>query len=395
MSLSILIFGNTNNYPYLLAEGFRALGHNVRLVINKRELLHRPESLNPGWSKGYPEWISDCSHLTEFDFAYESYAVEEMMSNLAGQADFAVLNDLGPALASYLPCPYASVLTGSDLTYYADFRSVELRTAAWDQGFRRSPYARRLTRKFIDMVARQREGILMSRVVSYGARGLSPDGDLLLDTIGVTDAQRMMIHLSDTLRISQQPMPGNRELKIFCGSRVVWKQNAAKSYVAMDMKGTDVLIDGFALYCNQGGMGTLHLPRKGSDLDDAVARIAKLGIELRVKWYGNMPLQQFEQELISADLVCDQFGSSFPGMVTTHAFALGRPVLANFRREVMPFDLPGLHAVTPDDVCDALIFAEKSRSKLEALGQESRRFAERHLSPKAMAKKLLERSELT
>lgn len=394
MPLSIFIFGNTNNYPYLLAEGFRALGHNVRLVINKKELLHRPESLNPEWSTGYPEWISDYSNLTEFDFAYESYAVEEMMSHLAVQADFAVLNDIGPALASYLRCPYASVLTGSDLTYYADFRSVELRTAAWDSGFRRSAYARRLTRKFIDMVVRQRDGILMSHVVSYGARGLSPDGDVLLDTIGVTDTQRMMIHLSDVLRISQHPMPKNRELKIFCGSRVVWKQNSAQSYVAMDMKGTDVLIDGFALYCNQGGMGTLCLPRKGSDLDDAVARIAEWGIESRVTWYENMTLQQFEQELISSDLVCDQFGSSFPGMVTTHAYALGRPVMANFRREVMPFDLPGLHVVKPDDVCDALIFTEKNRSELIKLGKESRLFAERHLSPKTMAKNLLKHSGL-
>jgi glycosyltransferase involved in cell wall biosynthesis len=332
--------------------------------------------------------------LTEFDFAYESYGVEEMMSNLANQADFAVLNDIGPALASYLRCPYASVLTGSDLTYYADFRSVELRTAAWDPGFRRSAYARRLMRQFIDMAARQRDGILMSHVVCYAERGLIPEADVSLDTIGVTDKQRLMIHLSDVLRISQHPMPGNRELKIFCGSRVVWKQNAAQSYSAQDMKGTDILIDGFALYCRQGGMGTLWLPRKGSDLEDAVLRIAKLGIESRVTWYENMSLQQFEQQLISADLVCDQFGSSFPGMVTTQAYALGRPVMANFRREVMPFDLPGLHVVTPEDVCDALIFAEKNRFKIKKLGEESRCYAERHLSPKTMATNLLKRTGL-
>lgn len=394
MPLSIFIFGNTNNYPFLLAEGFRALGHDVRLIINKKELLHRPESLNPDWHNGYPDWISDYSHLTEFDIAYESYVVEEMMSNVASQADFAVLNDIGPALTSYLRCPYAAVLTGSDLTYYADFRSVELRTAAWDPGFRRTPYARRVVQKFTDMVARQRDGLLMSRVVSYGARGLSPDGDQLLDAIGVADAQRMMIHLSDTLRVSQQPLPMNRKLKIFCGSRVVWKQNTAQSYVAMDLKGTDVLIDGFSLYCNRGGRGILYLPRKGSDLDTAAERIAELGIESRVKWYENMSLQQFEQEMTSADLVCDQFGSSFPGMVTTHAYALGRPVMANFRRGIMPFDLPGLHVESPSEVCDALMFAERNRVKLAELGLESRRFAENYLSPAAMAEHLLKRSGL-
>lgn len=391
MTLSILIFGNTNNYPYLLATGFRALGHNVQLVINKKELLHRPESLNAEWSKGYPEWISDYSHLTEYDYADQSCAVDEMMSNLAGRIDFAILNDLGPALASHLNCPYASVLTGSDLTYYANFRSVELRTANWDKGFRRSYYARRLTRKLNEMVFRQRDGIMMSDVVTYGARGLLPDGDMLLDAIGVTDDQRIMIHLSDTLSSSPRPMPRNHKLKIFCGSRLVFNQNSAGSYVAQDMKGTDVLIDGFALYCQQGGTGTLFLPRKGNNLDFIVERINQLGIESQIRWYENMSLQEFEQELISSDIVCDQFGSSFPGMVTTHAYALGRPVLGNFRRQLMPFNMPGLNAVTPTEVSDALIFAEKNPSKLAKLGSESRGYAEKYLSPVVIARQLLQR----
>lgn len=380
MPLSIFIFGNTNNYLYILAEGFRALGHNVRLVINRKDLLHRPESLNPDWSNGYPEWITDCSHLTDFAFAFESYEADEMFSTMAAQADFAILNDIGPSLTSYLSCPFVSVLTGSDLTYSANFHSVEIRTAVWDQEFRKSPHAQRLNRKLIDMVARQREGLLNSRVVAYAARGLSPDGDKLLDAIGVTDAQRMMIYLSDTLRVAQQPMPNNSKLKIFCGSRVTFKQNAAQGFASMDLKGIDILIDGFALYCSQGGTGTLHLPKKGSDISAAQMQIIKLGVESQVKWYEDMPLYQFERELISADLVCDQFGSSFPGMVTTHAYALGRPVLANFRKESMPFDLPGLDAHTPDEVCNALLYADSNRKKLVDLGLESRHFAENYLS---------------
>jgi glycosyltransferase involved in cell wall biosynthesis len=394
MPLSIFIYGNTNNCPYLLAEGFRALGHNVRLVINKKELLQRPESLNPDWSTGYPEWISDYSHLTELDIACESYGVEEMMFNLTSQADFAVLNDIGPALASYLRCPYASVLTGSDLTYYADFKSVELRTATWDSAFRRTSFARRLVKKLNDQVVRQRDGILMSSVVSYGARGLIPEGDALLDAIGVLDAQRTMIYFSDTSRVAMHPIPNNRNMKIFCGSRVVINQNTANTYSSIDFKGTDILIKGFAEYCCQGGGGMLYLPKKGSSLEDAIRMIRELGIESRVILYDTMSLKQFEQELISSDLVCDQFGSSFPGMVTTHAYALSRPVMANFRREVMPFDLPGLHVVTPADVCDALIFADRNRSELTTLGKESRLFAERHLSPKTMAENLLKRTGL-
>lgn len=394
MPLSIFIFGNTNNYPLLLAEGFRALGHDVRLAVNKKELLHRPESLNPKWANGYPDWIIDCSHFSEFDYAYESYGIEELLSNLAGNADFAVLNDIGPALATFLHCPYASVLTGSDLTYYADFKSVELRTATWDPGFRRTSHARRLVKKLNDLVVRQRDGLLMSSVVSYGARGLIPEGDALLDAIGVLDAQRTMIYLSDTSRMALRPMPNNQNLKIFCGARVVWKQNSANTYSAIDLKGSDILINGFAEYCHQGGTGTLYLPRKGSDLEDAISLISKLDIESRVIFYENMPLKQFEQELISADIVCDQFGSSFPGMVTTHAYALGRPVMANFRKDQMPFNLPGLDVKTPKEVCNALIYAEGSREALATMGRQSRLFAEENLSPVGMARRLIEHSRL-
>jgi hypothetical protein len=392
MRLSIVLFGNTNNYQYLLAEGFRALGHDVRLILNRKELLHRPESLNPSWIDRYPDWVTDCSDLTEFDIAYNSYGIEDTITRLTSEADFAVLNDIGPALASFLRCPYAAVLTGSDLTYYADFRSLDLRTATWDPAFRRTPQARHLVAKLTGLVARQRDGILMSSLVSYGAKGLIPEGDALLESIGVTDSQRAMIYLSDTLTRSEHPMPNNGELRIFCGSRVVWKQNAAKSYSAIDLKGTDVLIDGFALYCDGGGRGTLHLPKKGSDMPDAMARIDELRITSRVQWYDDMPLSRFEAELISADLICDQFGSSFPGLVTTHAYALGRPVLANFRRGVMPFDLPGLNAETATDVRDALFFAERNRAELARLGRDSRRYAENHLSPKVMARSILKRS---
>lgn len=392
--LSVFIYGNTNNYPYLLAEGFRALGHAVKLVINKKELLHRPESLHPEWLNAYPEWIIDASDIGEFDIAFESQKLDELFATHGHQADFAVLNDIGPALAGYLHCPYATVLTGSDLTYYANYQSVVLRTAAWDPGFRRTPYARRIVRKFTDLVTRQREGILMSSVVSYGARNLTPEGDVLLDEIGVLDAQRFMVHLSNTLHTARRHMPKNERLKIFCGSRVVWKQNAQQSYCAMDLKGTDVLINGFAAYCRQGGKGVLHLPRKGTDVEDAVTLIAELGIESRVVWYENMSLKQFEEELISADLICDQFGSSFPGMVTTHAYALGRPVLANFRPDLMPFAMPGLHAETAEQVREQLLKAERDYDDLTNLGAVSRAFAEATLSPSAMAKELLERAGL-
>jgi hypothetical protein len=59
--LFIDIFGNTNNYPLLMAQGTRLPGHNVRLVLNRKDLLHRPEARYPDWVNACPDWIGDYS----------------------------------------------------------------------------------------------------------------------------------------------------------------------------------------------------------------------------------------------------------------------------------------------------------------------------------------------
>jgi hypothetical protein len=97
--------------------------------------------------------------------------------------------------------------------------------------------------------------------------------------------------------------------------------------------------------------------------------------------------------MASADIVCDQLAQSFPGMVTADAFAMGRPVLANLRNEIFgsyfPAPLPGLQASSPEEVCRQLLDAENNKAMLQALGTQSREFAEANLSSVKMAEKLL------
>lgn len=393
--ISIAIFGNANNYLLLLAQGLRLLGHNVRLVVNRKELLHRPEARYPQWAAAYPDWIVDCSNLSDEDIAFETPAIDQVIHHLTHNVDLVVLNDVGPALASGLRTPHVVVLTGSDLSYYANFDSLEMRISRWAPAFKRSLKGRRYLRRMADSVARQRDGILGAEVICYGQRGLVPSGDQILDGIGVEDEHRLMLHFSNTIDLKAQPLAKNDKLIILCGSRVVYRPDHNPALSAMDFKGTDVLIKGFALYCRQGGKGELRLPRKGQDLQAAVDLIAELAIAERVRWLDEMPLVRFYEEMVAADLVCDQFGSSYPGMVTTDAFALGRPVMAKLRPEIFsqrfPEPLPGFDADTPEQIADHLMTMEKNRNVLADMGRKSRAYAEAYLSPKSMAKQLLSR----
>ncbi|MBT9519358.1 MAG: glycosyltransferase [Dechloromonas sp.] len=398
MKLSIAIFGNTNNYPLLMAQGLRLLGHNVRLVLNRKDLLHRPEARYPDWAVAYPDWVVDCSNLSDEDIAFETPAMDQAIHCLTHNVDFVILNDVGPALASYLRTPHAVVLTGSDLAYYANFDSLQTRSSMWDPEFKRSLQGRRYLRLMADLVARQRDGILGAEVVCYGQRGLVPSGDGMIDGIGVSDTRRLMLYFSNTIDLQAQPAAKNSKLTILCGSRIVYRPEHNPALSAMDFKGTDILLKGFALYCQRGGRGELRLPRKGQDLQAAIDIISELDITERIHWLDEMSLAKFYEEMIAADLVCDQFGSSFPGMVTTDAYALGRPVMAKLRPEIFsqrfPEALPGFDAETPEQIADCLMMMEQNRDVLPDMGCKSRAYAEAYLSPESMAKQLLDRCGL-
>ena len=395
--LTIGMFGNINNYPLMLAEGFRKLGHDVRLVINRKQLLHRPESKYPDWGKSYPDWVLDCSALSE-DAIMENSAplFSKVVNYFFDQVDLVILNDYGPALTHFLPKPQVAFLTGSDLTYYANYHSLDLRTVAWDLEYKKSDQGRRIIKRYSDFVSQQRDGILSADVVSFGVRGLIPEGDELLDSIGIADSRRMMIYISDTINLQFCPPRDNKSLRIFNGARVAWQQSPDRAFGQQDLKGTDVLLQGFAMYCQHGGQGELRMVRKGHDVERAGELCIQLGIDKRVVWLEEMGLHQYDDEVRSSDLVCDQFGQSFPGMVTTRAYALGRPVLANLRNEIfsgnLPEPLPGFQAETPEEVAEHLLHLDSDSKAIQAMGTRSRQYAEKYMSPEAMAEQVLTRS---
>ncbi|HTY98391.1 MAG TPA: hypothetical protein VMB75_01045, partial [Rhodocyclaceae bacterium] len=394
--LSIGMFGNMNNYPLVLAEGFRSLGHDVRLAVNRQEELHRPESKIHQFRKSYPDWILDCSVLTEEAIAHGTAPLlGRLLDYFNDESDLVVLNDFGPMLSSSLGKPQLAFLTGSDLTYNANYQSVDVRTACWDQAFRESPRGRRQIEQYSAAVCRHRDGILAADLVSFGLRGLIPEGDALLDSIGVPDARRTMIMLADTLRLNRKRPAANDRLRIFNGARITWQQTPDRRFSQQDLKGTDVLLHGFAEYCRRGGQGELRLVRKGFDVERAEQLCGELAIAGRVVWLPEMDLKRFLEEVVAADLVCDQLGQSFPGMVTSDACALGRPVLANLRNEIFGrrYDepIPGFDARTPDEVARHLLQLEADREAGVAVGLAGRRFAERNWSPTAVAGEILRR----
>src|SRR5262245_46876129 len=100
------------------------------LVVNRKDPLHRPESKHPDL-EDYPNWILDCSDLSDSDIAFESVDISPVLNLLTAHNSGLILNDVGPSLPWIDGVPAISLLTGSDLTYYGSFSSISARVANW------------------------------------------------------------------------------------------------------------------------------------------------------------------------------------------------------------------------------------------------------------------------
>jgi len=392
--MRIGIFGNTNNYPLLLAMGLRQLGHTTLLVVNRPERLHRPESKFPELATGYPPWMLDCSDIPEDDFMSATSRIGPVLDFLAGGTDALVLNDIGPSLLEFCDRPAIALMTGSDLSYHANPETLRLRQHGWDPVFAASPGARLWSRRFSEFIARQRAGIRNAAMVSAPLRGLVPAIDTLLDGIGVADERRDFVYVADTDVPPASPARSNARLRVVNGARLNWKAPLPPGFSSQDHKGTDILLHGFAQFVASGGDADLVMFRKGLHVAETEALAQALGVASRIEWRDEVSLREFHVEIARADVVCDQVGESFPGLAALDAMAIGVPVIANFRPEAT-----AAHFAEPIAACQAQTASEVAshlgslagspRTRIEA-GRAARRFARRHLSPAANARRCLD-----
>lgn len=396
--MKIGIFGNTNNYPYLLAQGLKRLGCEVRLIVNRPEDLHRPESRYPKLAGNYPSWIGDFAALVSSDVVADSPLMHDVMRFFGDDLDAVFLNDVGLTLNDgRFKCPVLALLTGSDLLYHANPSSLTERVSGWPAEWHDTSWGRRKLAQMKFAVESQRRGIQQAYAVSFMLPGTIPEGDEILASLGIeiNDPRRFFVYLSNTIDLVNQVAPQRKRMRIFNGARIIWNRPLPPGFSDLDDKGTDVLVKGFAAYIGRGGEGELRLVNKGYDADRTRQLINQLGIAQDVEWLEELPLTSFYEEVVNADVVCDQFGTSMPGMVALDAMALGRVVLSNFRLEYMgpcyPPPHPFVQATTSAEVCDALWSLYSNPTKRAEIGVMASDYVRTYRSPEVNARLCLER----
>jgi len=390
--MKIGFLGNTNNYPFMLAMLFRDMGHSVFFVVTEKALLHRPESRYPEFLERYPDWVMDLSHLTEWDFMTLHPGLVNAFIQLA-HCDALILNSVGPSLLPFLNKPAIALLTGSDLSNYANPLTVEARTATWDQEHKESPDGKNNIAILEDFITRQRKGIQKSIAVRYFPKGTVPEDDRLLDDMGIPDSKRYFFAVANLDRLSPSPVPYNQPIRVFCGARLTWKLPMEPGRSPLDYKGGDVMIRGLGLFYRETGVRLdIRLVRKGLHILETEELIVEEGIADQVTWSEEMSLVDYWQEINHADIIFDQLAESLPGSPVFDAMATGRPVIANARHEVSGIlePAPICQAKTAGEVCaqlKRLVFSPEEREELGTLG---RRYVEKYFDPQQSARQIEE-----
>ena len=217
----------------------------------------------------------------------------------------------------------------------------------------------------------------------------------MLKKIGVTEERRIMLYISDTISLKSDSLTAEDSSgpTILLGSRLNLLPQKDQS---LGEKCIDVFLDGYLKYVKSGGEANLKLFKKGENAKEVINWSKEHGLEKKIIVEKQVPLATFYKHIRSANIIADSFGqNTMPGMVTTDSYALGKPVIANLRNDIFGSNeipkLPGLNAASSDEVYHQLCKAMKDTKLLEELGQQSRRFAVKYLSPEENAKRLLKK----
>ena len=408
--MRIGFYGNTNNYPFMIARALRRMGHDVLFLVDRTEPLYRPEGRYDDIPLPYPDWIVDVSPLSLHVPLRPPPPARARAVALLKSCDAVFLNMLGPSLCPEIGRPAVVLLTGADLEDYADYGFVSRYLRAVKKGVRWFPwrfFRRNLAETLVDglymyrLIAAQRAGIRAGVVVSYFAPGMVARGDAILREIGVPDRKRVFLIMTDPGLIPFHPLPDNRVVRVFNVARLTWRISSGGTRLGgtsseLDFKGSDVMVRGLGAFFRKTGVRLdIRLVRKGRHVAETARLLAEEGIASQVTWADEMTQKEVLEEYRRADIVFDQLGKGMISMGCLDAMATGRPVIANGRPEIVErlvgLPAPVCQAETPGEVCAQLERLVPHRAERERTGLLSRQYAETHFSAERAARTCLER----
>jgi glycosyltransferase involved in cell wall biosynthesis len=350
--------GNTNNTPFMLALAMRRLGHQVTFVVDSTERLHRPEHKYPALFSTWPEWVLDVPGADARVWrAGTPGALPASVRRALASCDALVFNKFWALTAKTFGTPYVCILTGSDIELYAEHRTMQRA----QRPFRRatSP-AGWMANAVVATALTQRLRRAIRHAAGYvtAPPGYLPQTDAVLQRLQPRGV-RICGPITDVESLHLTPLPTQQPWRILNAARLNWVRPVAPGRSDIDLKGTDVLLRGVAAHLKAfPGDLRLSLVEKGDDIAATHRLVTALGLDADVDWLPEMTQSELYAEYARHDVVADQIGLSMVSMVGLDAMAMGRPVIADGKPEVVSRWIsepsPIVQVRTPDEVTQQL-----------------------------------------
>ena len=246
---------------------------------------------------------------------------------------------------------------------------------------------------FTRFVRLQRAGIAKCRLVEYAIPGLLPDGDALLDEIGVESKRRTSFMITDIEHLPSPRPSTDGAFRMLCATRLQWKRPAVGSNVSpLDLKGTDAMLEGLRMFIEHSHRPVqIRLISFGVDVEAAERYVEELGLAPYVHWLPQLTQAEFFDEMAQADVVLENFGrDGCIGMAGRDAIAMGIPVIASGKsaifERVLGEPLPIYEALSPAEICARLEEVASNDENVARKAVQARAFAERWFSARRAAK---------
>ena len=347
--------GNTNNYPFLLAENLKD-DFEILFIVDSHPLdkLGRPEYYHGSLvSYPYPSNFIEKTKLQQKKNRYFPYLFSRDVIKLLNTCDVVITNEAGHYLVPFLKKKTLtlSLFSGADLDV----------NCSWLAKNRIIRSKKNLLKKIITFFAFYYGQIILeksirrSKLISYFPEGLHPIGDDIIRKckkgISYTRFEHMHLPLNG---LEYTPPPENKLVRIFNTARFNWQKPFLPGMVEADNKKNDILIRGIARFIHASHIPLdIHFIEKGRDVEPTKLLLKELEIEQYVTWHRSLPHLEFIKMLKACDIVTEHMNEHVIGG-GAFGMALGRPMISNAATKIINrvtgVETEICHAETEEDV---------------------------------------------
>lgn len=380
--MKIGFIGNVNNYPFQIAKELKKKGHEIIFIVTDEPALklNRPEFFDHSIKYPYDDWIIEIA-LKRINYYLRLYFPRigyRPYINLLNSCQGVVTNDFAHELRCFVDkkIPFINLFSGSDLDVYAqeEFMGFDNHVA--------NPFLKML-QPIKNHFTRQRKkrylkGIRESIGVSYYPIETNPIGDSLLNDLKDEKFERFERWNSVQTALTYSPPPSNKKLVLLSAVRHLWKKPLPYGYNPWEDKGNDVMIRGIHLFKTRNPAidFEVHLFEKGNHLLETKELIRSLNLHENVIWHSEISLLEMNDWYSRSDIILEQFGSHIMGGAGVFPMIMGKPVIANGRKDILeriiPEKVPYCYAEDESDICEWLERLSASPSLREKIGINSR-----------------------